>query len=143
MSKRILVASTIGAVAKNLGQLCEKHGGQVSYFDQGKSLLKQLIEGKYELLLVELNFIEGEHRDLVSRIRSQKLQDLFVVVYAPAEINKNEQTAVNGVNSILTAPFSDSKILSLFKSFFTSKAMSFRELFYSGRIYRCITKHGV
>ena len=94
MSKRILVASTIGAVAKNLGQICEKHGGQVSYFDQGKSLLKQLIEGKYELLLVELNFIEGEHRDLVSRIRSQrKLQDLFVVVYAPAEISKNEQTA--------------------------------------------------
>ena len=120
MSKRILVASTIGAVAKNLGQLCEKHGGQVSYFDQGKSLLKQLIEGKYELLLVELNFIEGEHRDLVSRIRSQrKLQDLFVVVYAPAEINKNEQTAVNGVNSILTAPFSDSKILSLFKRAFS------------------------
>ncbi len=115
-----MVASTIGAVAKNLGQLCEKHGGQVSYFDQGKSLLKQLIEGKYELLLVELNFIEGEHRDLVSRIRSQrKLQDLFVVVYAPAEINKNEQTAVNGVNSILTAPFSDSKILSLFKRAFS------------------------
>ena len=115
-----MVASTIGAVAKNLGQLCEKHGGQVSYFDQGKSLLKQLIEGKYELLLVELNFIEGEHRDLVSRIRSQKkLQDLFVVVYAPAEISKNEQTAVNGVNSILTAPFSDSKILSLFKRAFS------------------------
>ena len=115
-----MVASTIGAVAKNLGQLCEKHGGQVSYFDQGKSLLKQLIEGKYELLLVELNFIEGEHRDLVSRIRSQKkLQDLFVVVYAAAEISKNEQTAVNGVNSILTAPFSDSKILSLFKRAFS------------------------
>ena len=115
-----MVASTIGAVAKNLGQLCEKHGGQVSYFDQGKSLLKQLIEGKYELLLVELNFIEGEHRDLVSRIRSQKkLQDLFVVVYAPAEISKSEQTAVNGVNSILTAPFSDSKILSLFKRAFS------------------------
>ena len=115
-----MVASTIGAVAKNLGQLCEKHGGQVSYFDQGKSLLKQLIEGKYELLLVELNFIEGEHRDLVSRIRSQKkLQDLFVVVYAPAEISKNEQTSVNGVNSILTAPFSDSKILSLFKRAFS------------------------
>ena len=115
-----MVASTIGAVAKNLGQLCEKHGGQVSYFDQGKSLLKQLIEGKYELLLVELNFIEGEHRDLVSRIRSQKkLQDLFVVVYAPAEISKNEETAVNGVNSILTAPFSDSKILSLFKRAFS------------------------
>ena len=115
-----MVASTIGAVAKNLGQLCEKHGGQVSYFDQGKSLLKQLIEGKYELLLVELNFIEGEHRDLVSRIRSQKkLQDLFVVVYAPAEISKNEQTTVNGVNSILTAPFSDSKILSLFKRAFS------------------------
>ena len=115
-----MVASTIGAVAKNLGQLCEKHGGQVSYFDQAKSLLKQLIEGKYELLLVELNFIEGEHRDLVSRIRSQKkLQDLFVVVYAPAEISKNEQTSVNGVNSILTAPFSDSKILSLFKRAFS------------------------
>ena len=115
-----MVASTFGAVAKNLGQLCEKHGGQVSYFEHGKSLLKHLIEGKYELLMVELNFIEGEHRDLVSRIRSKKeLQDLFVVVYAPAEIIKNEQAAVNGVNSILTAPFSDSKILSLFKRAFS------------------------
>ena len=115
-----MVASTIGAVAKNLGQLCEKHGGQVSYLEQGKSLLKQLIEGKHELLMVELNFIEGEHRDLVSRIRSQReLQDLFVVVYAPAEMTKNEQAAVNGVNSILTAPFSDTKILSLFKRAFS------------------------
>ena len=115
-----MVASTIGAVAKNLGQLCEKHGGQVSYLEQGKSLLKQLIEGKHELLMVELNFIEGEHRDLVSRIRSQReLQDLFVVVYAPAEMTKNEQAAVNGVNSILTAPFSDKKILSLFKRAFS------------------------
>ena len=120
MSKRVLVASTIGAVAKNLGQLCEKHGGQVSYLEHGKSLLKQLIEGKHELLMVELNFIEGEHRDLVSRIRSQReLQDLFVVVYAPAEMTKNEQAAVNGVNSILTAPFSDTKILSLFKRAFS------------------------
>ena len=115
-----MVASTIGAVAKNLGQLCEKHGGQVSYLEHGKSLLKQLIEGKHELLMVELNFIEGEHRDLVSRIRSQReLQDLFVVVYAPAEMTKNEQAAVNGVNSILTAPFSDTKILSLFKRAFS------------------------
>ena len=115
-----MVASTIGAVAKNLGQLCEKHGGQVSYLEQGKSLLKQLNEGKHELLMVELNFIEGEHRDLVSRIRSQReLQDLFVVVYAPAEMTKNEQAAVNGVNSILTAPFSDTKILSLFKRAFS------------------------
>ena len=115
-----MVASTIGAVAKNLGQLCEKHGGQVSYLEHGKSLLKQLIEGKHELLMVELNFIEGEHRDLVSRIRSQReLQDLFVVVYAPAEMAKNEQAAVNGVNSILTAPFSDTKILSLFKRAFS------------------------
>ena len=36
MSKRILVASTIGAVAKSLGGLCENHGGQVTYFEQGK-----------------------------------------------------------------------------------------------------------
>ena len=72
MSKRVLVASTIGAVAKSLGGLCEKHGGHVTYFEQGKSLLKQLIDGKYEVLMIELNFIEGEHRDLIARLRSKK-----------------------------------------------------------------------
>jgi hypothetical protein len=57
MSKRVLVASTIGAVAKSLGDLCENHGGDVIYFDQGKSLCRQLIDGKYEVLMLELNFI--------------------------------------------------------------------------------------
>ena len=88
----MLVASTIGAVAKSLGNLCENHGGHVTYFEQGKSLLEQLIDGKHEVLMVELNFIEGEHRDLITRIRAKKqLQDLFVVVYAPSEMSKEEQ----------------------------------------------------
>ena len=71
MSKRVLVASTIGAVAKSLGGLCEKHGGHVTYFEHGKSLLKQLVDGDYEVLMIELNFIEGEHRDLIARLRSK------------------------------------------------------------------------
>ena len=97
----MLVASTIGAVAKSLGNLCENHGGHVTYFEQGKSLLKQLIDGKHEVLMVELNFIEGEHRDLITRIRAKKqLQDLFVVVYAPAEMSKEEQARANGVNRV-------------------------------------------
>ena len=78
MSKRVLVASTIGAVAKSLGDLCEKHGGHVTYFEQGKSLLKQLIDGKYEVLMIELNFIEGEHRDLIARLRSKKTTSGFI-----------------------------------------------------------------
>ena len=119
MSKRVLVASTIGAVAKSLGNLCENHGGHVTYFEQGKSFLKQLIDGKHEVLMVELNFIEGEHRDLITRIRAKKqLQDLFVVVYAPAEMSKEEQARANGVNAVLTAPFTDYKIVSLFKRAF-------------------------
>ena len=101
MSKRVLVASTIGAVAKSLGGLCENHGGQVTYFEQGKSFLKQLIEGKYEVLMLELNFIEGEHRDLIARLRAKKqLQDLFVVIYAPSEMSKEEQARTNGVKSL-------------------------------------------
>ena len=92
MSKRVLVASTIGAVAKSLGGLCEKHGGKVTYFEQGKGLVHQLINGNHEVLMIELNFIEGEHRDLIARIRGKKqLRNLFVVVYAPAEMNKEEQ----------------------------------------------------
>lgn len=120
MSKRVLVASTIGAVAKSLGGLCEKHGGHVTYFEHGKSLLKQLVDGEYEVLMIELNFIEGEHRDLIARLRSKKqLQDLFVVVYAPSEMSKEEQARANGVNAVLTAPFTDSKIVSLFKRAFS------------------------
>ncbi|MEC8777398.1 MAG: hypothetical protein VXX28_00080, partial [Verrucomicrobiota bacterium] len=120
MSKRVLVASTIGAVAKSLGGLCENHGGQVTYFEQGKGLLRQLIDGKYEVLMLELNFIEGEHRDLIARLRSKKqLQDLFVVIYAPSEMSMEEQARTNGVNAVLTAPFTDSKIVSLFKRAFS------------------------
>ena len=112
MSKRVLVASTIGAVAKSLGGLCEKHGGKVTYFEQGKGLVHQLINGNHEVLMVELNFIEGEHRDLIARIRGKKqLRNLFVVVYAPAEMNKEEQARTNGSNAVLTAPFTDTKIL--------------------------------
>ena len=81
MSKRVLVASTIGAVAKSLGDLCEKHGGHVTYFEQGKSLLKQLIDGKYEVLMIELNFIEGEHRDLIARLRSKNNFRIYLWSY--------------------------------------------------------------
>ena len=92
----------------------------MTYFEHGKSLLKQLIDGDYEVLMIELNFIEGEHRDLIARLRSKKqLQDLFVVVYAPSEMSKEEQARANGVNAVLTAPFTDSKIVSLFKRAFS------------------------
>ena len=120
MSKRVLVASTIGAVAKSLGGLCEKHGGKVTYFEQGKGLVHQLINGNHEVLMVELNFIEGEHRDLIARIRGKKqLRNLFVVVYAPAEMNREEQARTNGSNAVLTAPFTDTKILGIFKRAFS------------------------
>ena len=120
MSKRVLVASTIGAVAKSIGTLCEKHGGEVTYFDQSKGLLKQLVGGNHDVLMVELNFIEGEYKDLIARIRAKKqLQDLFVVVYAPAVICKEERARTNGSNAVLTAPFDDTKIIGLFKRAFS------------------------
>ncbi len=69
MSKRVLIASTIGAVAKSLGGLCEKHGAAVTYSEHGKTLyVHQLIDGNHQVLMVEINFIEGEHRDLIARI---------------------------------------------------------------------------
>ena len=119
MSKRVLVASTIGAVAKSLGGLCENHGGQVTYFEQGKSLLRQLIDGKYEVLMLELNFIEGEHRDLIARLRSKNNFRICLLSFMlPSEMSKEEQARTNGVNAVLTAPFTDSKIVSLSNGLF-------------------------
>lgn len=67
----MLIASTIGAVAKSLGGLCGKHDAAVSYSEHGKTLYAQLIDGRHQVLLVEINFIEGEYRDLIAKIRSK------------------------------------------------------------------------
>lgn len=120
MSKRVLIASTIGAVAKSLGGLCGKHGAAVSYSENGKTLYAQLIDGRHQVLLVEINFIEGEYRDLIAKIRSkEQLRDLFIIVYAPDQLSKSEQARINGANAILTSPFTDIKILTLFKRAFS------------------------
>ena len=119
MSKRVLVASTIGAVAKVLEAYVKIMADRLPILSREKFARGQLIDGKYEVLMLELNFIEGEHRDLIARLRSKKqLQDLFVVIYAPSEMSKEEQVRANGVNAVLTAPFTDSKIVSLFKRAF-------------------------
>ena len=81
--------------------------------------MKELLEGEHEVFLVEYNFLEGEHKDLIARIRSNdKLQDLFVVVYASGDLSKEQLVRTNGSNSILPAPFTDSKIIALFKRAF-------------------------
>ena len=119
MSKRVLLASTIGAVAKSLGDVCRANDATVFFLDQGREPLKELLEGEHEVFLVEYNFLEGEHKDLIARIRSNdKLQDLFVVVYASGDLSKEQLVRTNGSNSILPAPFTDSKIIALFKRAF-------------------------
>lgn len=133
MSKRVLLASTIGAVAKSLTQVCEANQGTVSSFRQGEDLIKELVEGKHDALLVEHNFLEGEHRDLLARIRRNKeLQDLFVIVYAPAHLSKEDLARTNGSNAVLTAPFTDAKISGLFKRAFSLPKQC---LFVSGCAY--------
>ena len=133
MSKRVLIASTIGAVAKSLSQVCESNQATVSHFMQGENLIHELVEGKHNALFVEYNFLEGEYRDLLARIRSRnELQDLFVIIYAPAHISKEELVRTNGSNAVLTAPFSDAKINALFKRAFSLPKQC---LFVSGSSY--------
>ena len=59
MSKKLLLASTIGAVAKSLSQVCESNDAVVAHFEQGEDLIRELVEGKYDALLVEHNFLEA------------------------------------------------------------------------------------
>ncbi len=133
MSKRLLLASTIGAVAKSLSQVCESNQARVSHFKPGDDLIKELVEGQHDALLVEHNFLEGEYRDLLARIRRKaELQDLFVVVYAPAHLGKEELARTNGSNAVLTAPFSDAKVNALFKRAFSLPKQC---LFVSGSAY--------
>jgi adenylate cyclase len=133
VSKKLLLASTIGAVAKSLSQVCESNDAVVAHFKQGEDLIRELVEGKYDALLVEHNFLEGECRDLLPRIRREtELQDLFVIVYAPANLAKDEMARTNGSNAVLTAPFTDAKITVLFKRAFSLPKQC---LFVSGSTY--------
>ena len=56
MSKRVLLASTIGAVAKSLSLVCESNQATVSHFKPRENLIHELIEAKHDALLVEHNF---------------------------------------------------------------------------------------
>ncbi len=119
MSKKVLLASTIGAIANRLAEVCEKNGATTTLINQGGSIVKELQNGNYGLFLVEHNFLSGEHRDTIYQIRQQTaLQDLFVAVYAPSDLNDEQLNITNGANTILTAPFSDAGMYSLFKRAF-------------------------
>ena len=42
MSKKVLLASTIGAIASRLAEVCEKNGAATTLFNLGGSILKEL-----------------------------------------------------------------------------------------------------
>lgn len=119
MSKRVLIASTIGAIAKSLVQVCDRNGATATVFAQGSSIVKELVKGKYEVFLVEYNFLEGEYQNLIPQVRQNKeLQDLFVAVYAPSDMNKEKLSITNGANAVISSPFTDTKMFGLFKRAF-------------------------
>ena len=119
MNKRVLLASTIGAIAKRLADVCERNGATPTLFEQGASVIRELENGNYELFLVEHNFLVGEYQNLISQIRENKsLRDLFIVVYAPSNIDDEQLSLTNGANAVLSAPFSDAGIYALFKRAF-------------------------
>ena len=72
MSKKVLLASTIGAIASRLAEVCEKNGAATTLFNQGGSIIKELQNGNYRLFLVEHNFLSGEYRDIIYQIRLQR-----------------------------------------------------------------------
>ncbi len=119
ISKRIFLAYSIEAIANNICNICERYGVTLTKLKQEAYILQEIIEGRFKVLLLEYSFLESNNK-LIQQIRQHKdLEDLFIVIYAPSELPQGTWTITAGSNVLLQAPFSENKLLAIFKRAFS------------------------
>lgn len=119
MNNRVFIAYSIESIAKSIGTICQKNGADVVFLKDETAFFQELTHQKFDALFIEFNYIEGQHRNIISQIRQHRgLEDLFIVVYAPTELTVEESRFVEGANATIKSPFKEEQLAQVFKRAF-------------------------
>jgi CheY-like chemotaxis protein/class 3 adenylate cyclase len=120
INERVFLAYSIEAIANNICKICESYGVLLTKLKQDTYILQELIEGRFTVLFLEYGYLESINKKLIQQIRQhKKLEDLFIVVYGPSQFSKENIRITAGCNVLLQAPFTEQKLLTIFKRAFS------------------------
>ena len=116
---RAMVAYANKALANELSTHCMRYGVGLTMCHDNASLAESLVKGKFNVLFIEYEVMNGEQSGLISELQSQRaLESLFIVVYGQEEISQERARAFMGANAMLNGVFSDDKLAKLVKRAF-------------------------
>ena len=111
MKKRILIIDDEPAIGTSVKRVLEKENFDVTYQQNAGSGLKEALSGAYDLILLDLMLPDIEGMDILSAIKSKKIQSEVIIITGYATVQTAVEAMKLGAADYISKPFSPDELL--------------------------------